>query len=115
MSKSKCETCSTIHGGFHLCLGKKLNVVEEQYKALRFSPDNKSISEHRSDAAMSRWKIHWALNEERDKGILKMYEEGHSLQTVGAEYGLAKPTVKSIVERMGGTMRPRNQKIKENS
>lgn len=109
MPNTKCETCSTWHGGFHLCLGRKVDVVAEQYEALHGRINKLHVSGGKAAGAKERWARHWEENRERDQKILEMYNSGSSLQTVGDHFGLHKPTVKSIVIRLGGTMRPRNQ------
>lgn len=113
MIKFKCDVCSTDHGGFHLCLGRKVNVKAEQYEAARTQPVPKmSQVSGKAAGAAARWAIHWDLHAERDQKILRMYmEDGLSLQAVGDTFGLSKPTVKSIVLRLGGEMRPRNIKV----
>lgn len=105
--KIKCDVCSTEHGGFHLCLGRKVNVQAEQYKALHSAP-MATVSELKARGAAARWALHWAENAERDRKILKMYEDGSSLAAVGGAFNLSKPTIKSIVLRLGGSIRSRN-------
>src|SRR5689334_10110190 len=96
--KIKCTVCSTEHGGFHLCLGRKVNVRAEQYEALH-SSSRRTGSEAKAYAAGERWARYWAQNEERDQAILKMYTNGASLVAVGAHYGLSKTAVRGIVLR----------------
>lgn len=107
--KMKCETCATTHGGFHLCLGRRVNVQAEQYEAIHRNTVE-DVSNAKARGAKARWAIHWDANRERDEKIHRMYMvDRRSLQEVGDTFGLSKPTIKSIVLRLGGTMRPRNQ------
>lgn len=114
MKKIKCDVCEHWTGGFHLCIGpnasKEFKVSDRIYGPARIPTQ----AELKARGAMGRWEAHWEENKERDPAILEMYEEGYSLAQVGKKFNVNKMGVKSIVIRLGGTIRPRNApRIKE--
>lgn len=109
--------CTHYHGGFHLCVGsdapkelKKSDTIYGPYS-----------QERRAHAALGRWGTEWERNKVRDKKIHDAYmDDGWSLKTCAQAFKVDRMTVKSIVERLGGEIRPRNvgrytHKKKENS
>lgn len=106
-----CNDCKMKYQGFHLCIGpnapKELRVRDAVWRPTE--RDMNQASNNKKAAAQERWRIHWDQNAERDNNIKQMYEYGHSLQVVADSYEVSKMTVKSIVLRLGGSMRPRNQ------
>lgn len=104
MKKIKCDVCSHWHGGFHLCIGPNADA------ALKKSDITYGPKQSKSEAAATGWEARHQLTEERDEAILKMYEDGYSLAQTGERFKLKHPTIKAIVERMGGTIRSRQSR-----
>lgn len=103
--KIKCDVCSHWHGGFHLCVGPDAPKELRKGATVYSEP----VVRDRASEARARWEREWEINRERDQKILKMYmEDMKGLQTCATAYGINKQTVKSIVLRLGGEIRPAN-------
>jgi hypothetical protein len=121
MRKIKCETCSTYHQGFHLCLGRKPEeiktdggtVLREKKPKNTFVRTQTQLSAFEQSKA-KRWARYHEVNRERDEKILNQYNEGASLYELAMEFGVGYNTVRSIILRLGGKMRPTGKNVRFN-
>lgn len=109
MQKHKCRVCSTIHGGFHLCLGhdtgRETTLVpsHKMKKALVKKPSTPRY-EHTRD---ERWAKYRETVKERDDNIVKLYESGMSMMTISRKTGVAYGSIQTVLRQRKVKMRPR--------
>lgn len=110
MRKFKCGDCLAWNGGFHLCIGRpEFREGEQGGMPLIASSENRPKPQTQEE----RWTKQWASTQQRDLKILELYmEDEMKLSDVGDRMGLSKTTVRRIVMRMGGVIRPKGTQRK---
>lgn len=93
--KIKCDDCHELHGGFHLCIGP-VELPKRKGKNYR------SLQDKVEGVLAARWEA----TAERDQDILEDYSNGVPMRKMVDTYRISGKQIRSVVSRLGGTLRP---------